>query len=305
LIRLSAPAKLTLSLKVTGIRPDGYHELDAEMVSLSLADELLLRDVALPAGTDRPHIEISMRDCLGVGTLAVSEDPEQNLIGRALKLVGRGARVEVLKRIPPGGGLGGGSADAACILRWAGWLAEYEKGRPVLERAASLGADVPFCLLGGHGVVRGIGEQIELLEPLERWFALLIPPFGISTAEVYRAWDELARQERDSSESEARNDLKRAALLVEPRLASWAEALGTRTGKDPILAGSGASWFVELQSKDAEGCLQELSLGPNDEAIHLEGCPAWKIHWGGQQGLLLLCTTSPPFLARPRCQTPQ
>jgi 4-diphosphocytidyl-2-C-methyl-D-erythritol kinase len=305
LIRLSAPAKLTLSLKVTGIRPDGYHELDAEMVTLNLADELLLRDVALVTGTDRPHVEISMKDCLGLGSLSVPEDPEHNLIGRALKLVGRGARVEVLKRIPPGGGLGGGSADAACILRWAGWLAAYEQGRPVLQRAASLGADVPFCLLGGHGVVRGIGEHIEPLEPLERWFALLIPPFGVSTTEVYRAWDDLARKERAPSGPEARNDLQRAALVVEPRLASWAEALRARTGKDPLLAGSGATWFVELEATDAEGCLQELSLEPEDEPVHLGGCPAWKIHWEGRKGLLLLSRTSLPFLVLPGRQTRQ
>lgn len=289
---LLAPAKLTVSLKVTGVRSDGYHELDSEMITLNLADELLLQPTDSVADTGQPLIEISMRDCLGLGSLPVSEDPEQNLVGRALRLVGRGARVEVLKRIPPGGGLGGGSADAACILRWAGWLEDYRSGKPVLERAAALGADVPFCLLGGRARVRGIGEQVEPLEPLERWFALVIPPFGVSTAEVYRAWDELhSGHERAMSRHQARNDLQQAALLVEPRLSFWAEALSSRTQRNPTLAGSGSSWFVELDGKDAQSCLGELSLRPEDLKMRLGSCLAWKIHLEGQQGLLVLCST--------------
>nr|MBA3288687.1 4-(cytidine 5'-diphospho)-2-C-methyl-D-erythritol kinase [Acidimicrobiia bacterium] len=165
-----APAKLTRSLRITGVRPDGRHELDAEMVTLDLADELTIH----PAG----HGLTVAGPCAdGVPT------DGRNLVARALAAVGRRAGIHVVKRIPPGGGLGGGSADAAAVLRWA--------GVDDLAVAASLGADVPFCVVGGRARVRGIGDTVAPLpfEALE--VTLVLPPLASSTAAVYRAWDEL------------------------------------------------------------------------------------------------------------------
>lgn len=217
--RRLAPAKLTRSLRVTGVRSDGYHLIDAEMVSLDLADELVIGD-----GDGLEVVEA------GTG-LAVPVD-DDNLVRRALRAVGRSAYVRLVKRIPAGAGLGGGSADAAAVLRWA--------GVDDLDLAAGIGADVAFCLRGGRARVRGIGEIVEPLPPIERPFTLLIPPFGCSTPAVYRAWDELG-----SPTAAGPNDLEPAALRVEPRLASWRDRLGRATGRMPVLAGSGSSWFVE------------------------------------------------------------
>ena len=140
-----APAKLTLTLRITSVRSDGYHELDVEMVSLSLADTLTFSDGdGLTVGG--PH-------CSGVPM------DDSNLVRRALALIGRTASVHVEKQIPSGAGLGGGSADAAAVLRWA--------GVDDLVVAARLGADVPFCLVGGRARVRGIGDRITPL-PLRR-----------------------------------------------------------------------------------------------------------------------------------------
>ena len=100
-----------------------------------------------------------------------------NLVARALRLVGRQALVTVHKAIPTGAGLGGGSADAAAILRWAGF--------DDVARAAQLGADVAFCLRGGRARVRGIGEILDPLEFEPRTFTLSTPPYGCATAEVY------------------------------------------------------------------------------------------------------------------------
>ncbi len=221
-VRVLAPAKLTVSLRVTGVRADGYHELDAEMVSLSLADELVLTDggsglaVVADPGT--------RAEALG--------GPEENLIGRALAACGRAASVRLTKRIPVGGGLGGGSADAAAVLRWAGCADP--------EVAARLGADVPFCVVGGRARVEGAGELVTPLPFAPRDYLLVLPPFGVDTARVYRAWDEGSR-EGDG----AANALTAAALAVEPRLARWRDALGDLAGSDPTLAGSGSTWFVE------------------------------------------------------------
>ncbi|HEX3539215.1 MAG TPA: 4-(cytidine 5'-diphospho)-2-C-methyl-D-erythritol kinase [Acidimicrobiales bacterium] len=216
--RRLALAKLTLSLRVTGVRADGYHLLDSEMVTLSLADEL----------------EFSSGDGLEVVGNAPAGLPLDgtNLIARALAAVGRRAHIRVRKLIPLGGGLGGGSADAAAVLRWAG-VAD-------LAVAASLGGDVPFCLVGGRARVCGVGEEVTPLPFEARTFTLLSPPVAVSTVAVYRAWDALGGPTAEGS-----NDLEPAALAVEPRLARWRDELGERTGQIPRLAGSGATWFVE------------------------------------------------------------
>jgi 4-diphosphocytidyl-2-C-methyl-D-erythritol kinase len=221
--RVLAPAKLTLSLRVTGVRDDGYHLLDSEMVTVDLADCLTF----------------SAGDGLEVVNEAAAGEPPpagpENLVVRALRALGRQAAVKLVKRIPAGGGLGGGSTDAAAVLRWAGCRD--------LQLAASLGADVPFCLVGGRARVSGIGEVLEPLDysPLAgKAYTLLTPPFGVSTVAVYRAWDDLG-----GPSGPGPNDLELPALTVEPRLARWRDQLGQATGAEPVLAGSGSTWFVE------------------------------------------------------------
>ncbi|MCD9623494.1 4-(cytidine 5'-diphospho)-2-C-methyl-D-erythritol kinase [Rhabdothermincola salaria] len=220
-VTLTAPAKLTLSLRVTGRRDDGFHLLDAEMVTLDLCDTL---EVAEGDGLD--IVDGSS------GAAHEVEADDDNLVRRALALVGRRAHVRLHKRIPAGAGLGGGSADAAAVLRWA----RFDD----LEAAADLGADVPFCLVGGRARVRGIGEVVEPLPVEVRTLTLWTPPFGCSTPAVYRAWDDLG-----GPRGEHGNDLEPAALVVEPRLAAWRERLAEVTGQRPRLAGSGSTWFVD------------------------------------------------------------
>ena len=213
-----APAKLTLSLRVTGVRSDGLHLLDAEMTTVDLADELEF--------LDGDGLEV-----VGVSARSVPTD-DTNLVRSALRAAGRTARVRLHKRIPVGAGLGGGSADAAAVLRWAGVVD--------VTVAASLGSDVPFCLVGGRARVSGVGDVLEPLPYEDRVFTLLSPPLTVSTPSVYRAWDELGGPTADGG-----NDLEAAALAVEPRLARWRDRLGDATGLTPRLAGSGSTWFVE------------------------------------------------------------
>lgn len=219
---LEARAKLTLSLRVTGVRPDGYHLLDAEMVTLDLSDRLEL--------AEGDGLEVIPGD----GWAGSVPAGEENLVRRALAAVGKPASVRLFKRIPSGAGLGGGSADAAAVLRWA--------GVHDLTLAAGLGADVPFCVIGGRARVTGIGEEVTALpfEDVEgSTYTLLTPPFAVSTADVYRAWDDMG-----GPAGAGGNDLEPAALAVEPRLREWRDRLGTATGEMPRLAGSGGTWFV-------------------------------------------------------------
>lgn len=213
-----AHAKLTLRLHMTGVRDDGYHLIDAEMVSLDLADTLEF--------SEGDGIEIVGPEAEGVPASA------DNLIAKALRAAGKKAHVRVTKNIPAGGGLGGGSSDAAAALRFV--------GAQDVQMAASLGADVPFCLNGGRAAVEGIGELLTPLPYEEREFTLLLPPFGVDTAAVYKEFD--AAPETDPA---VLNHLEAAAIRVEPRLAGWKEFLESRTRQTAVLAGSGSTWFVE------------------------------------------------------------
>jgi 4-diphosphocytidyl-2-C-methyl-D-erythritol kinase len=212
-----ARAKLTLSLRVTGVRDDGYHLLDAEMVTLDLADTLLF----------------GPGEGIEVVPLVETMRFTPTLVTDALTAVGRSSFVRLEKRIPVGAGLGGGSADAAAVLRWAGRADD-------VGLAVGLGADVPFCCVGGRARVTGVGEVVEPLPFQARTFTLLTPPFAVSTAAVYAEWDA-----QGGPTAGGVNDLEPAALAVEPRLAQWQDRLGEISGKQPMLAGSGSTWFVE------------------------------------------------------------
>jgi 4-diphosphocytidyl-2-C-methyl-D-erythritol kinase len=242
---LRAPAKLTRSLRLVGVRSDGYHLIDAEMVTLDLADRLLVAE----------------GDGLAVEGPFAAQVPtgDDNLVRRALAAVGRRAAVVLDKRIPPGAGLGGGSADAAAVLRWAGCSDA--------SLAAGIGADVPFCLGGGRARVGGAGERVFPLEPVAACFLVLVPPARLDTASVYRAWDRLGGPEGANG-----NDLEPAALALVPELAVWRDRLGELTGLTPRLAGSGSAWFVE-GPKPFSGLAGEL--------VH-----------DGRVGLLVACRTS-------------
>lgn len=218
-ILVTAPAKLTVSLRITGVRADGYHLIDAEMVTVSLADELTID----PSGEGITVVPTPTGLAVDVGA--------DNSVARALALVQRTAAVRIVKHIPAGAGLGGGSADAAAVLRWAG------RTDPVV--AATLGADVPFCVRGGRARVTGVGEVLEALPHVAATYTLCIPPIPCSTPEVYAAWDALGGPVGDGS-----NDLEPAALAVAPDLARWRDRLGDATGETPCLAGSGGTWFV-------------------------------------------------------------
>ncbi len=216
-MREFAPAKLTWFLEVTGRRPDGLHTLRSEMVTLDLGDWLSFDE----------GDSLTMTPDVGVST-----GPD-NLVRRALDLVGRRAAVTVEKSIPVGAGLGGGSADAGAVLRWAGGVDD--------DAALTLGSDVPFCQRGGRALVEGVGESVTPLAFDDRLVTLFLPNFGVNTAACYRAYDELVER---GVPLVGRNHLEAAAVRVEPRLTPTLLWLRERYG-DVILAGSGSTCFVE------------------------------------------------------------
>lgn len=232
-----AYAKLTRTLFITGVRDDGYHLLNSEMVTVDLADTL----VFAPGKGLSIHDDIRWTPKLeGIpGGFLVPVDGT-NLVSRALALSGHNYEITLTKRIPAGAGLGGGSADAAAVLRHVGF--------DDLELAASLGADVPFCIAGGRAQVTGAGECVEHLDYEEHSFIIITPAFGIDTAAVYRAYDEMGAV----GDPDGKNDLTAAAQRVEPRLVRWRELIGDATGSAPVLAGSGSSLFIECHQHERD-----------------------------------------------------
>jgi 4-diphosphocytidyl-2-C-methyl-D-erythritol kinase len=251
-----ARAKLTRSLCITGRRDDGYHLLESEMVSLDLADELTIRAGDGLVVTDAIEWVGGAPDA-DSSRVQIPSD-ESNLVRVALSAVGRSAEVTLVKRIPAGAGLGGGSSDAAALLRWAGVRD--------LSVASKIGADVPFCLTGGRAVVRGTGEILEMTPYEDLWFVIVTPAIHIPTPAVYAAWDEMGGPTGENG-----NDLEPAAVSVEPRLGWWRGLLGSVTGASPRLAGSGASWFIECagatESKTFEAALTEAALRAGERAL--------------------------------------
>ena len=131
----------------------------------------------------------------------------------------------------------------------------------------------PSC--GGRARVSGIGEDVEPLPHESRSFLLVLPPFGVDTAAVYRAWDELTAARGHPVDGTTANDLEAAAVVVEPRLIGWKQALEDATGRTAHLAGSGSTWFVE-------GTPEELGI---DVAAGLRH--------GGQHAPLVATSTAP------------
>lgn len=245
-----ARAKLNLFLDVVGRRPDGFHELVTVFHEVELADELRLRT----APTTRLRCD---RD-------DVPTD-ERNLVVRALDVLlgdGAGAEVELRKRIPAGGGLGGGSSDAAATLRWA--RAAYGldvSDERLAEIALELGSDVPFFLVGGTAVGRGRGERLAVVGGVPRLrFALFLPPFGVPTGPVFGALPGELDQPRPlepvlaalrSGDPERvvgafHNSLEPAAEQVEPRLGPLRRRLSDAVGRRVCMSGSGSTLFVPL-----------------------------------------------------------
>jgi 4-diphosphocytidyl-2-C-methyl-D-erythritol kinase len=218
--QLRAPAKLTWYLEITGKREDGYHLIRSEMVTLDFADLLELDESEDYVRLASPHDDVPL--------------DETNLVSRALRLVDRRVGVTIDKVIPTSGGLGGGSADAAAILRWAGGVSP--------EEALSLGGDVPFCQLGGRALVEGVGEKLTPLPFRLRKVTLITPDFGVKTTDCYRAYDELVY--RGWKPKDDRNHLEKAARLVEPRMARTLDWVRAEIADDVHLAGSGSTMFV-------------------------------------------------------------
>ncbi len=250
-LRIPSPAKVNLLLRVAGRRPDGYHELETVMQTLEFADTVELERI--PSGVE-----------LVCDSAGVPSGPE-NLAWKAAEgfFAASGApggvRIVLHKRIPPGGGLAGGSSNAAAVL--AGLQELYGTPLPpsdLASLAAGIGSDVAFFLQGGTCLCRGRGERVEPLpDPGPLFFVLLLPPFSCPTGEVYRrfrpsdstppaAFREALNRMLAGGEDPGAwllNDLERAARRAVPELDRFMAEIEVAGLEGLRVSGSGSTLF--------------------------------------------------------------
>ena len=256
----SAPAKVNLALEVCGHLPGGYHELDTIFTWLELQDRLEVTAAETTA--------LVIEDQIGQGVPVPSD--EDNLVLRALRMLESQVdrelptRFHLVRHIPAGGGLGGGSADAAAaLLGIARAHGLHLQPGVLLGLAARLGADVAFGLEGGTARGRGRGELLHPLpQPPDLPVLLLIPPFPLSTPRVYSSWDQLPEAARRPGKGSAdrvaaalaagdavallealANDLEPAADALYPELAQLRARMVEAGCAVAMLCGSGSTLF--------------------------------------------------------------
>ncbi len=271
-LTLPAFAKVNLSLRVLGQRPDGDHEVDTVLQTISLHDTITFTI------TKTPEIVFSCDD----RSLPTGAD---NLVSRAAKALqdrfapDKGARLFLAKRVPAQAGLGGGSADAAVTLLALAYLWEINAtSLDVLEVASSLGADVPFFFFGGRARGLGTGRNLSFLPDSSEYFLLVVKPnANIPTSEAYKSLKTrslttveaktiLSSSERgeisDSSDFRAfHNDFEPVVFQLEPEIERAKVALMKAGAEAALLAGSGSAVFGVFDNEDAqERAIQMIEL---------------------------------------------
>lgn len=264
LVRLCAPAKINLFLRVLGKRRDGYHEIETVFQAIDLEDELIIHKA-----TEKTSLKVPGHEDL---------ETESNLVMRALRWLEKesGRKLPVamrlLKSIPKAAGLGGGSSNAAAALLGVRALYELDLEDQVLLRgAASLGADVPFFLFGGTAVGEGIGERLTRVELPDNYGVVLVNPgFPVSTATVFhtlsktltrefrkgRVWDVV--KELRSVEDLLHNDLQSVAEGLHPEISKIRNELETAGAKRALMTGSGPTVFGMAELDRAEEISRSL-----------------------------------------------
>jgi len=266
-ISLRAPGKINWTLDIMGRRPDGYHEVRMLMQSVDLYDE-----ITIMAG--------------GTGITVVSDFEgmpldERNTAWKAAALLmdmagaSEGVKISINKRIPMAAGMAGGSADAAGVL--VGLNELWGLGLNVSQLEAiglEVGADVPFCIAGGTAIAEGIGEMLTRLEPIEGiWLVVVKPPFGVSTAEVYKAF----RMDKNNRHNDTEdiyqklkagdfkglaatglsNALEQVTVSMHPEIAAIKEELLSLGAAVSLMTGSGPAVYGVFEDQAAARFAQD------------------------------------------------
>ena len=237
-MHIAAHAKINLTLEVLGTRPDGYHDLRSIVAAIPLHDDVELLDA--------PPGEVTA-EMTGDGMEVPFVPNEKNLAVRAARALiaatgtARGVHIRIVKRIPAGAGLGGGSADAAAVLN--GLYDLWDLGLPkerLCDIGATVGSDVPALVLGGVVLMEGRGERVKRIDgfelpPFER-FVLRVPGVHASTPAVYAEF-------REEDCGKGPNDLQPAACRLYPKIAEVVAQMEDEGLENVRMSGSGSAVF--------------------------------------------------------------
>ena len=278
-LALHAPAKLNLSLAVLDRRADGYHDIESLMVAVTLGDGLALR------ATSEPGIRLAVRYGSGLAATTLARDVptgRDNLVVRAAEAlaaaagVERGLDIELVKRVPAGAGLGGGSSDAAAVLRGAAraWGLDWKPVR-LAALGATIGSDIPFFLGDGPAIAGGRGELLEPVVGVPPLPAVIAcPATGLSTAAVYAACvpdparrgnalrlaTALARGDLRGALPWLSNALEAPARRLCPDVDRLLDSLASAGAVCPRLTGSGSACFALARTAtEARGIAARLA----------------------------------------------
>jgi 4-diphosphocytidyl-2-C-methyl-D-erythritol kinase len=264
-VKIRAPAKINLSLRVVGKRADGYHLLDTIMVPVSLYDEIEIHQIRRSeSGRSESPALIQIRCSHPSVPLG-----QENIAYRAAELLMRTTKIRqplvirIRKKIPVGAGLGGGSTDAAAVLVGLNRMWKLRLSVPQLERLAlQLGADVPFFIRSKPARARGIGEKLRLLPNLRRrWLVLAYPGFPVATAWVFgNLPPKLTKvsvntsiatllESLDKLDTLLINDLEQVTLRRYPEIVRVKSMLSLAGAAGVLMSGSGSSVFGVFKSK--------------------------------------------------------
>ncbi len=243
---LLAPAKLNLDLRIIGRRSDGYHLLESIFTLISLYDRLWLR--VNGSGEIKLHTPIE------------NVDPQQDLTVRAATLLRQqsgkklGADIWLQKNIPMGGGLGGGSSDAALVLMVLNQLWQLNLNQIQLQQLGlQLGADVPFFIFGQTAFAQGIGEKLSQIQIPKQWYVIIKPPVHVSTPKIF-AHKDLTRNSTPrimpdfQARQHWRNDMQKVVTAEYPEVKNALNILAN-FGK-PMMSGSGSCVFLAFADED-------------------------------------------------------
>lgn len=277
MLKLIAPAKINLFLRITQRRADGYHEIETLFQRIGLNDELEFE----PATTfNGPPVQLRIE-----GAGLENDHHDDNLIVKAWRALNeasggklRPVNVTLRKHIPVGGGMGGGSSDAATALRAYEQLFQPGVDETTLQKLATgLGADVPFFLNASAAALgRGIGEQLVAApHAAPFWVVLAFPPYGVSTRDVYRRWnpdapdgasdlpgllDALKTNDLPGTLSHLYNNMETPAFAIRPELGELRMRLEKIAGQPVRMSGSGSTLFTLTRNESSARQIQDRWL---------------------------------------------
>ncbi|QEY24671.1 4-(cytidine 5'-diphospho)-2-C-methyl-D-erythritol kinase [Neisseria animalis] len=269
----AAPAKLNLDLRITARRADGYHELESIFCLINLHDTV--------------YLSVREDGRVVIHTPAQGVAPEQDLAYRAAVLlqkhcnVGKGADIWLDKKIPMGGGLGGGSSDAATVLLVLNHLWQCSLNRQeLMDLGITLGADVPFFIFGRNAFAKGIGEKLTAIDVPKQWYVVVKPNVHVATAKIF-AHPLLTRNSKPSimptfqTLQPFQNDMQAVVFREYPEV--WQAYLELSKYGKTLMTGSGACLFTAFDNhQEAYNLYRQVS--ETYEAYCVEGLDFHPLH---------------------------